>query len=158
MDLAKKEKKDWIFVTNETKEDWVLSHGGRKIGFRPELMEEFFRETGQRIWLANSESFLIAARTAGTVEVAESVIQEVAENLAIQRSTLDSDDKLSSPAMGRKEADRSPSALKLSVREAEQAHPESATSNDADSSDRDKRNVAPMNEKSPPDDEGKGDE
>ena len=66
MDIAKKEKKDFILVTDDSKDDWRLKLSGKTIGPRPELLEEFRRETGQRVWLFTSEGFLIATKEAGS--------------------------------------------------------------------------------------------
>lgn len=118
MDLARERKQNFIFVTDETKEDWRLTHGGRTIGFRSELLDEFYRETGQRIWLLNPEGFLIATKEAGSAQVADSVIQEIAENRVAQTSALISEDKLSRPVIDEEEeeTDGSASASKLTAK------------------------------------------
>lgn len=108
MDIAKEEKKNFIFVTDDSKEDWWLRLSGKIIGPQPPLLEEFYRETGQRVWLFSSESFLIATNKAGSAKVADSVIKEVsahyvAQNSGLKLSDLEdangsaSDVKLSSP-------------------------------------------------------------
>lgn len=74
-------KKDFIFVTDDSKEDWVLELSGRTIGPRPELLDEFARETGRRILIFNTEGFLLAAKSVGSMQVSDSVIKEVSEYL-----------------------------------------------------------------------------
>jgi len=61
MNIGAREKKDIILVTDDVKEDWWHIESERRIGPRPELLEEFASETSQRIWLYTSESFLKAA-------------------------------------------------------------------------------------------------
>jgi hypothetical protein len=121
MDIATKEKRDFIFVTDETKEDWRLKFSGKTIGPRPELLEEFRRETGQRVWLFTSERFLIATTAAGSTHVADSVIEEVGAHLVAQAAALASEDKLSSPKIERDETNESTSDVKLSSQQAERA-------------------------------------
>ena len=55
---AKSEKRPVIFITNDTKEDWWRIHKGRKFGPRPELLEEFKRETGQEFHIYNVNRFI----------------------------------------------------------------------------------------------------
>lgn len=103
MNLAKEKKKDFIFVTDDTKEDWRFNIGRKTIGPRHELLEEFHRETGQYVWFFTSESFLIATKNAGAAEIRDSVIKEVSENLSAQNSLLSSDKKLTIPNIEKKE-------------------------------------------------------
>lgn len=57
--FAKKEDKNIIYVTDDQKEDWVEIRGGKKIGPRKELLDEFFKETnGNIIGIYNTENFL----------------------------------------------------------------------------------------------------
>jgi predicted nucleic acid-binding protein len=58
MDFAKVNEKPVIFVTNDTKEDWWLEQSGKTLGPRPELIAEFFGETGQHILIYKPERFL----------------------------------------------------------------------------------------------------
>ncbi|OUJ17092.1 hypothetical protein HK27_02175 [Acetobacter orientalis] len=103
MDLAKEKKKDFIFVTDDAKEDWRFKIGKKTIGPRHELLEEFHRETGQYVWFFTSESFLIATKNAGAAEIMDSVIKEVSENLNAQNSPFSSDKKLTIPNIEKKE-------------------------------------------------------
>jgi len=119
MDIAKQERCNFIFVTDDSKADWLLEISGRKIGPRPELLEEFYRETGQRVWLFSSESFLIA--TATSTHVPENVIKEVGEHLVAQASTDAPGDKLSSPTLDPEKAVETGSSMKLSSPKTEKA-------------------------------------
>jgi len=121
MDIAKKEKRDFILVTDDSKDDWRLKLSGKTIGPRPELLEEFRRETGQRVWFFTSESFLIATKEAGSTQVSDSVIKEVGEHLIAQTSALGSEDKLSNPNIDREEANGSASDVKFSSQRVEHA-------------------------------------
>ncbi len=121
MDLAAQEKKDFILVTDDSKGDWYLKLKGKTIGPRPELLEEFHRETGQRIWLFDSEAFLIATKKAGSAQIADSVIEEVGAHLVAQSSAPASEDKLSSPRIESEHATGLASEFKLSSPRIERA-------------------------------------
>lgn len=54
---AKDKGKGLIFVTDDEKEDWVLTVNKQKSGPRPELIKEMFDEAGQRFYLYNSTAF-----------------------------------------------------------------------------------------------------
>jgi hypothetical protein len=92
IEIAKAEQNDLILVTNESKEDWILEINGRKLGPRPELREEFRKETSKRVWLYSTESFLIATQRAGSTTVSDKVIEEVSARA--QASVIVSDKKL----------------------------------------------------------------
>ena len=121
MDIAKKDKRDFILVTDDSKEDWWLRLSGKTIGPRPELLEEFRQETGQCVWLFTSEGFLIATKEAGSTQVSDSVIKEVGEHLISQTSALASEDKLSNPNLDLKDVNGSASDVKLSSQRVEHA-------------------------------------
>lgn len=94
IDMAKSSGKPAIIVIDDVKEDWWQKEGSRTIGPRPELLEEFNRETGNRVWLYSSSSFLNAAKQYGSVSVKDAVIEEVGARLAAlkaleQEVTLD---------------------------------------------------------------------
>ena len=131
MDIAKQKKCNFIFVTDDSKEDWRLKISGKTIGPRPELLEEFRRETGQRVCLFTSEGFLIATREAGSTQVADSVIKEVGEHLNAETSALASEDKLSSPKIDREEWNRSASDFKLSSQRVKDAKTEESAREEA---------------------------
>lgn len=86
--IAAGEKKDFILVTDDVKEDWWQIEGERRIGPRPELLEEFCRETSQRIWLYTSEGFLIAAKDYDSSRVKDEVIKEVGARLVAQTALI----------------------------------------------------------------------
>lgn len=58
IDFSIKEKKPIIFVIDDRKEDWWQKVSGRTIGPRPELLQEFLTETGERIYLYSSDRFM----------------------------------------------------------------------------------------------------
>jgi len=58
MEMAKEEKKGFILVIDDVKEDWWLLERGRRVGPLPELLEEFTRVTEQKFYMYNSENFL----------------------------------------------------------------------------------------------------
>lgn len=61
IDKAKKEKKPIIFVTDDKKEDWWLKAPDAKtIGPRPELIEEFKKDSDQSFYMYTSDSFVRA--------------------------------------------------------------------------------------------------
>lgn len=55
---AKLEKKPVIFISDDAKEDWWWIHRGRKLGARPELIEEFRSDTGQDFHIYEFSQFL----------------------------------------------------------------------------------------------------
>jgi hypothetical protein len=63
---AKKSAKPMVFVTSEAKEDWWEVVHGKKIGPRPELLEEAHRVTAQRVLIYRTEQFVeLATKRAG---------------------------------------------------------------------------------------------
>jgi hypothetical protein len=44
--MAKEKRKPVIFVVNDDKPDWTLEVSGKKLGPRPELIQEFYDQTG----------------------------------------------------------------------------------------------------------------
>lgn len=151
MDIAKKDKRDFILVTDDSKEDWWLRLSGKTIGPRPELLEEFRQETGQCVWLFTSEGFLIATKEAGSTRVSDSVIKEVGEHLIAQTSALASEDKLSSPNIDLKEATGSASDVKLVSQRVDHAKTDEfakeASLQDSKLTTPGKKNVAPTEKK-----------
>jgi hypothetical protein len=76
---AKISQKSVIFVTDDQKEDWWLEQSGRTIGPRPELREEFLKESGQDFWMYTVDKFIEeSARNRKTV-VSEQVLAEIIE-------------------------------------------------------------------------------
>jgi hypothetical protein len=73
-----KDVKNLIFVTADDKEDWWLEFGGKKLGPRPELLQEIFSKTNiERFYLYNSENFLANAKIHLEFKVSEELIQQV---------------------------------------------------------------------------------
>ncbi len=79
MDQAKATSTPMVFVTSEKKEDWWEQKGHLTLGPRLELLEEFSRETGQRIHVYRTERFLeLHAARAGS-QLNEHVVEEIRE-------------------------------------------------------------------------------
>ena len=55
---ANTEKRPVIFISDDAKEDWWWIHRGRKMGPRPELIEEFRGEAGQDFHIYEFSQFL----------------------------------------------------------------------------------------------------
>jgi rRNA-processing protein FCF1 len=55
---AKADKKPVIFISDDAKEDWWWIHKGRKLGPRPELIDEFRTESGQDFHIYEFSQFL----------------------------------------------------------------------------------------------------
>lgn len=55
---AKADKRPVIFISDDAKEDWWWIHRGRKMGPRPELIEEFHSEAGQDFHIYEFSQFL----------------------------------------------------------------------------------------------------
>ncbi|MGJ8597572.1 PIN-like domain-containing protein [Sulfitobacter sp.] len=99
MDHAKAEKRDVIFVTDDAKEDWWQKKGekgdGEIITPRPELIEEFYRETGQHVLVYSFLKFLKHGRTHLNFEVSTEAedetktfnLEQVAKSAAFRRKT-----------------------------------------------------------------------
>ncbi len=85
--IAKREQKGFILVIDDLKEDWWFIEGERTVGPRPELIDEFFKLTGQQLWIYTSENFLRAAKTFTNAEIRDEAIEEVTERLASQRES-----------------------------------------------------------------------
>lgn len=58
IEKAKADKKPIIFVTDDAKEDWWWIHKGRKLGARPELIEEFRTASEQDFHIYDFGQFL----------------------------------------------------------------------------------------------------
>ena len=77
----KNQKKNIIFVTDDTKEDWmriINSHGKKTISARPELVSEIFKEAGvETFYIYDTNSFLDYSRDYFNVEVSDETIKDV---------------------------------------------------------------------------------
>jgi hypothetical protein len=79
---AKEAQRPIVFISDDVKEDWWWLYRGRKLGPRPELVEEFQSETG-------GQEFLIY-EFAHFLRVAAERHQEIRENVdEIEKSLLD---------------------------------------------------------------------
>lgn len=58
MAKAKAEGRPVLFISDDVKEDWWWIHKGRKLGSRPELVEEFKAESGQDFHIYEFSQFL----------------------------------------------------------------------------------------------------
>jgi hypothetical protein len=77
MAIAAAEKRDFILVTDDAKEDWWHYEGSRLVGPLPALRKEFREVNGQSIWLYNTEGFLRAAKEYSQVKVGDDALGEV---------------------------------------------------------------------------------
>lgn len=71
-------KKPVIFVTDDAKEDWWELSGGKTRGPRPELVEEFYNATGERVHLYGVRWFLSQAQERGA-KISEKALTEADE-------------------------------------------------------------------------------
>lgn len=75
------EKKKVIFVTDDTKEDWmriINSHGKNTISARPELVSEIFKEAGvETFYIYDTNSFLDYSKEYFDIEVSDETIKDV---------------------------------------------------------------------------------
>lgn len=61
IEKCKKLKKPIILVTSEQKDDWWESYHGKTVGLRPELLDEFWKETHQKILAYSTFNFITYA-------------------------------------------------------------------------------------------------
>ena len=80
MAKAKAEDRPVVFITDDAKEDWWWIHKGRKLGPRPELVEEFKAAAGQDFHIYEFPQFLRIA--AGRHPEFEEAVLEVEKSLA----------------------------------------------------------------------------
>ncbi|MBU2877060.1 PIN domain-containing protein [Aliiglaciecola lipolytica] len=74
---AKENQTPVILITEDNKEDWWLKKAGKTLSARPELLKEFYDETGQEIQIYRTESFLYNATNYLSEEVSTEVIEEI---------------------------------------------------------------------------------
>lgn len=77
MQYAKVEAKPLVFVTDDRKEDWWVKKNGKTISTRPELLEEFSKETKSSIYIYQSDQFIEYAFKFFDIEDAQPAIEEV---------------------------------------------------------------------------------
>jgi hypothetical protein len=87
IEISKNEKKGFVLVTDDLKEDWWLIEKTYTISPRAELIDEFFRLTQQQIWMYTSENFLRAAKKFTGANIRDESIEEVTQRLASQRES-----------------------------------------------------------------------
>ena len=79
LEKTKSDRVQWfVFVTDDSKEDWWQVTGGQRTGPRPELLEEAIREGGVGGFILHtSEGFTEQAAAMLGVEITEEVIQQI---------------------------------------------------------------------------------
>jgi hypothetical protein len=76
-----------VFITDDSKEDWILRASGRTISIRPELREEFYAVSGQPVWIYTSEQFVQEVSSQHGKKVDKSILSEISDNVeAAQRA------------------------------------------------------------------------
>jgi hypothetical protein len=73
-----------IFVTDDGKEDWWRIFRGKRLGPRPELVDEYFAVSGQRVHFYSPEQFLREAQARFGLEMTDATIGEV-QQVSTQR-------------------------------------------------------------------------
>lgn len=79
IERAKAEKKPFVFVTDDRKEDWWVKKSGKTISARPELLEEFQKKANVSIYIYQSEQFIEYAFKFFDIEDAQAAVKEVQE-------------------------------------------------------------------------------
>lgn len=83
--------KNIVFITDDSKADWfwkIESNGPKTLGVRPELREEFYRETNvENFHIYNTQSFLSYANKKLNAKVTKEAIQEVRDISNILKNT-----------------------------------------------------------------------
>ena len=78
MTKAKAEKRPIVFISDDVKEDWWWIYRGRKLGARPELIEEFKEVSGQSFHIYEFGQFLrIAAERHPEIQAGVTEIEEI---------------------------------------------------------------------------------
>lgn len=80
IDKAKSEKRPIIFVSDDVKEDWWHIHRGRKLGPRPELLEEFRATSGEDFHIYELGQFLRIAAERHT-EIVRDVVAQIEKSV-----------------------------------------------------------------------------
>jgi hypothetical protein len=90
IEKAKSDKRHIVFLTNDAKCDWWLLNGDDKVGPRPELIEEFRRDSGQLFYSYLPDNFLKYAETnlrlTGSVD--QRVINEIRDTRAAEEEEV----------------------------------------------------------------------
>ncbi len=77
IEKAKSEKRDIILISDDNKDDWWLKFQGKTISPRPELIEEFMRETDQKFQMYLADRFLSYAAGYLKEQVSKPAIEEL---------------------------------------------------------------------------------
>jgi predicted nucleic acid-binding protein len=77
IEYAKSQNKPVIFITDDKKEDWWLEQSGRTIAPRPELIEEFYKDTSQKFWMYSVDRFVQESAKTTKAVISEEVINEL---------------------------------------------------------------------------------
>jgi len=77
IDYSTINEKPIIFVIDDRKEDWWLKKSGKTLGPRPELLQEFYLHTKNRIYIYSSDRFMKYAEEYLGEEVDKGSIDEV---------------------------------------------------------------------------------
>lgn len=77
LNYSKKEAKNIIYVTNDKKDDWWYSVGGKTVGPRVELRKEFEIFTGQRFHMYTMASFISLFDEESEIKVEKATINEI---------------------------------------------------------------------------------
>lgn len=77
IEFAKTASRPIIMVTSERKEDWWQKESGKTLGPRQELVEEFWRATGQPIFLYQTENFFRLANERAGTKVSEEAVADI---------------------------------------------------------------------------------
>ncbi|WP_318436113.1 PIN-like domain-containing protein [Photobacterium leiognathi] len=77
IDFAKSKKTPIVFITDDKKEDWWLEQSGRTIGPRPELVEEFIKETKQEFLMYTVDKFVQESASRKHKEVSADILTEL---------------------------------------------------------------------------------
>jgi hypothetical protein len=89
MDWALESKRDVIFINDDKKEDWYLIFGGKTLGPRPELVEEFLSKTEHHIYMYQADRFLELAAEHLEQKVTPEIMDEIREIRDIRIRDLD---------------------------------------------------------------------
>ncbi|MDO6619779.1 PIN-like domain-containing protein [Shewanella sp. 6_MG-2023] len=79
MDMAKNDKADVIFITDDTKEDWWKKPKGKTIGPRPELTKEFIDKTDKKFQMYRADTFIHLASKYLDSKISAETVQEITQ-------------------------------------------------------------------------------
>lgn len=85
IDFAKKSKCNLIFVTDDLKEDMFVNINGIKSA-RPELLNEFYEETGQKLVIMSLQHFL-KNKIIFNINISDSILEEI-RNISLENQNI----------------------------------------------------------------------